>query len=169
MPRDRNCPERIYEAPRTKPGNYWPTVYSIKDNLRNALGRPGEANVIHSDRASGKTTGLVQFVAERTLILPYEKKILVIAPNLDIARRFEGQFRDDFPKLRVPDFVTFQRETGSCIAARFSGREYEEVYIEEVFLIRCETVEAIRLYFKYKYIAGVGTLESVASFKITRW
>jgi hypothetical protein len=156
-------------------GNYWPTVYAIKDKLREIQQRRESgvvttvtaSNAIHSERQTGKTTALVQFVAERTLILPYsdENLIAVLTPNLDIARRFEEQFIANFPTLRCP----IVSDVGKSEDFEYSlqGHKIHEVYAEEMFLIPCRRIHEIADAFKF--VAGVGTLQSIVSLNIKQW
>jgi len=151
-------------------GNYWPTVYAIKDRLRdiqqmrvNGIATTEQmSNAIHSERATGKTTALVQFVAERTLILPYsdENKIGVVTPSQDLAHRFEEQFTENFPTLRQPLVLPFSSD-------HLRGNKIAEVYAEEIFLIPYRSIREIADHFKF--IAGVGTLQSIVSLNIKQW
>ncbi len=151
-----------------KIGNYWPSVYRIKNLLRSVRDtapekRQSRGFIIHSDRGSGKTTGLEQFVAERTLILPCEQKIMVVCPNTEICHRFEETFIENFPTLRSPVVVHFG-------AHQFGGRDdITEVYVEEIFLIPAPQVDYIRQHFGERFIAGVGTLERTTLINVVDW
>jgi hypothetical protein len=142
-------------------GNYWPTVYAIKDRLR-AIQEQGGPNAVHSDRQTGKTTALIQFVAERTLILPYsdENKIAVVVPDQNFVRRFEDQFTANFPTLRQP--LVFPASSD-----HLQGQKIHEVYAEEIFLIPCRRIAEIAEHFNF--VAGVGTLQSIVSLNIKEW
>ena len=154
-----------------KIGHYWPGVYRIKDMLRSVRETAPEkrnAFVVHSERASGKTTGLEQFVAERTLILPFEEKIAVICPNNEIANRFGETFVEDFPTLRPP--IILNGSSSTILEQNIAGQaEIVEVYIEEIFLLSPRTVDWIRAYYGSRFIAGVGTLEHTALINVVDW
>jgi hypothetical protein len=106
--------------------------------------------VIVTRRASGKTTGLVYFIGERTLV-DSNADLGVIVPTEDIGREFIHQFEMAFPTLPLPCILPASR-------IKFHhGHKFTEVYVEEVFLIKdYDLRDACDL---FPVVAGVGTIE----------
>jgi hypothetical protein len=116
--------------------------------------------VVISQRATGKTYGLVHFVGERTLILPEGEEIAILTPNHNIADRFEDEFKRHFPTLKVP-YITHP----SRVPSAFCGRSFREVYIEEFFLIEKSVLHALPS-LNTKVVVGLGTIETPTTISI---
>lgn len=107
--------------------------------------------VVVTRRASGKTTGLVYFIGERTLV-DSNADLGVIVPTEDIGREFGRRFETSFPTLPAPCILPASR-------IKFHhGHKFTEVYIEEVFLIKeYDLRDACEI---FPVVAGVGTIET---------
>ncbi len=116
--------------------------------------------VVISQRATGKTYGLVHFVGERTLILPEGEEIAILTPNHNIADRFEDEFKRHFPTLKVP-YITHS----SRVPSAFCGRSFREVYIEEFFLIEKRVLHDLPS-LNTKVVVGLGTIETPTTISI---
>lgn len=106
--------------------------------------------IVVTRRASGKTTGLVYFLGERTLIQP-EASFGVIVPTEEIGVRFAHVFESTFPTLTEPHII---------IASRLKyhqGQRFTEVYIEEVFGLKEQ--DLFDACHQFPVVAGVGTIE----------
>jgi hypothetical protein len=108
--------------------------------------------VVVSLRASGKTTGLVHFVGERTLLTSDETIIAVAAPTQAIMEEFNRQFRTHFPTLRQPMYVT-----GKVASERLRGQKVAELYLEEIFLFKKGDIRD--LFPCAPVVVGVGSIE----------
>jgi hypothetical protein len=117
-----------------------------------------EIPVVISRRASGKTTGLVHFIAERTLVLSEDEKLAVVCPTDDIASEFSHHFNTHFPTLKYPTICTAK----SVSALR--GQKFREVYIEEFFLIPKHQLRDMLP--PDSLIIGVGTVEEPTTISV---
>ena len=153
---------------KEKPKVYNTTV-QIKQQLRDIFNRPNTINnqyisndlpIVVTRRASGKTTGLVQFVGERLLQLDDENQnVAVIVPNESIGARFLREFETFFPLLNPP-YVASASDQSHLL----KGLKVKEVYIEEVFAIpECHLSD---LCSQFPVIAGVGTIEQPTTITI---
>lgn len=113
--------------------------------------------VVISRRATGKTSALVHFVGERTLILPETESIAVVCPTDDIASEFSHHFNKHFPTLKYPTICNAKNP----VALR--AHKFAEVYIEEFFLIHQRDLHNLLTYTfdpaNSPIIIGVGTIE----------
>ena len=109
--------------------------------------------VVVTKRAAGKTTGLVHFIGERTLVLPETETIGVLCPTEAIAREFLHQFKTHFPTLQEP--LVYPIEDAML---RLSGKRFHEIYMEEVFLMHIDRLSDVCVHFPV--VAGVGTIEA---------
>ena len=115
--------------------------------------------VIVTRRASGKTTGLVHFIGERTLLLPESETIGVLCPTEGIVQEFLHQFKTHFPTLQEPVVLTIDRAMD-----RMVGRKFHEVYAEEVFLMYTDRLSEVCAHFPV--VAGVGAIEAPTTITI---
>lgn len=159
-------------------GADWETTWEIKNVLRESLAmwssvgvdsRPKRAlrnNCAHSDRATGKTTALVQFIAERHLVVHPDKKVGVIVPNTQVGKLFERQFKEQFPTVRLPLLFVVGDNDQQAIS-QVQGSEVEEVYAEEMFMMRFRTIDMLEQ--MGVFVCGVGTLKRPAGVRINSW
>jgi hypothetical protein len=163
-------------APDTT-GEYWASVYDIKEKLREIVRyRESKAdhglgailpNAVNADRAQGKTTALVQFVAERTLMLGPLDKIVVLAPTEDIAYNFNRVYERNFPTLRVPIILSIGTENAPAELNLRGINNIKEVYAEEMFLMDHKRVAQFKE--QFGLTAGVGTLPRPVILSIYKW
>jgi hypothetical protein len=113
------------------------------------------------DRRTYKTTALIQFVAERLLILPPPARVAVICPDYHIARHFDDQYRVAFPNLRRPIVTTVEEVLHRGTLA---GSGTTEVYAEEIFQIPPRLLHQVP-----NFIVGIGTLNHPVSLRIENW
>lgn len=144
------------------------STHSIKQQLRAAveaaLNRPQSAALLPSlnrrvpvvvtNRATGKTTALVLFVGERTLVVPSDEAIAVMVPTKEIGLEFLNQFTYHFPTL-TPPLVATPRAFRD-----FAGLKIKEVYIEEFFILSPEDLHFVCSSLPVAAaVVGVGTIE----------
>jgi hypothetical protein len=150
-------------------------MYDIKDILREAMQnfyadpKAPRNNAVCSERATGKSVALVQFVAERLMTLHPAKEVGVVVPNSNIGKRFEDQFLESFPRLRRP-IIAPCGEIGDFEGGgynRFRGHEIAESYAEEMFLISPRIIAVLEQ--QYNFVAGVGTLHRPVGIRIRLW
>jgi hypothetical protein len=140
-------------------------VCRLKDLLRDALkwtkdGGQG-ANAVISDRRTYKTTALIEYVAERLLILPPPARVAVVCPDYNIASHFDYRYRTVFPNVRRP-IVTDILQVLHHGALDGSGTV--EVYAEEVFAIPAAKLRQVP-----NFVVGIGTLIHPVSLRIENW
>ena len=117
-----------------------------------------ELPVVVTRRASGKTTGLVYFIGERTLLLSESDTIGVLCPNEGVAREFLYRFKYHFPTLKEPVVLTIDRGMSMMV-----GRKFHEVYAEEVFMMYTDyrlSTHLSEVCAHFPVVAGVGTIEA---------
>jgi|SRR5271157_2584845 len=121
-------------------------------------------NVVISDRRTSKTTALIQFVAERMMILPPPQRVGVVCPTLSIVRQFAEQYQILFPNgpagIRNPLIATIDEVR----QGRWDGWEVPEVYAEEMFLVPSRALLSIP-----NFVVGIGTLNGSAALRIDKW
>jgi hypothetical protein len=139
-------------------------VCELKDLLRSAGVCENHDNAVISDRATFKTTALIQFVAERMLILPPPGRVGVVCPNYEIATRFAREYQEMFPSgpahLRNPLVDSID----DVIRGKWQGWSVPEVYAEEMFMLAPRDLFAIP-----NFICGIGTLNHPVGLRIKNW
>jgi hypothetical protein len=127
---------------------------AVEESFRKHQSLNRDIPVVLCRRASGKTTGLVHFIAERVLLLPEDDSIAVVCPDENIAMEFSNHYNKHFPTLRYPRIVT-PRTIGA-----FRGEpKLKEIYIEEFFLTPKRELSELLLGVTAGIILGVGTVE----------
>ena len=136
-------------------------VVELKNLFRNA--RDSKDNVIIADRASFKTTALVQFVAERMMNLEPPARVGVLCPNSAMVEQFARAYQIEFPTLRVRNpLVASYNEI--CTRGGWRGGEVVEIYAEEIFMMHPSVMDLP------EFVFGVGTLEKrPVSARIRNW
>lgn len=147
-------------------------VCRLKDLMREChtahfsdrAGRITRLNAVISDRATYKTTALIQFVGERMLILAPPARVGVVCPNIEIAKRFAIQYQEVFPDgpagIRNPLVASIDEVSHGC----WNGWEVSEVYAEEMFMMRPREIHAIP-----NFICGIGTLHRPVTIRVENW
>lgn len=139
-------------------------VIQLKQMLRQMDGK--YSNAVITDRATFKTTALVQFIAERMMNLEPPARIGVVCPNRAIAEHFARTYQTEFPTLRVRNPLV--DSVDEVIRGKWRGFRVEEVYAEEMFLIAPRELDELAAQYKFK--GGIGTLPPKPVLcKITNW
>ena len=127
--------------------------------IRNPLCR---VNAVISDRATFKTSALVQFVAERQMTIPPPGRIGVLCPNRTMVEMFARAYQIEFPTLRVrnPLVATPEEVKHGC----WNGWTVPEVYADEMFLMNTREVHAVP-----NLVCGIGTLPRAVIVRVNAW
>ena len=139
-------------------------IIELKELLRNLN---VNANAVISDRATYKTTALVQFIAELQMNLEPPKRIGVVCPNRQITEQFAYAYQQEFPTLRVrnPLVDSIDNVLRGCWRGRF---DVDAVYAEEIFLMLPRQIDELSL--MHKFVGGIGTLPPRPTLaKINNW
>jgi hypothetical protein len=153
------------------------TKFRIKDELRFSQEitrgkKPhglASKRLVHAGRADGKTSGLVEFVGERLMILAPPARVAVIFPDLKMLRSFEEQFFSTFPRItRFPVLITVSN--GDISQWRGDMDDVVEVYAEEMLKIPQRCLEELLVATNAVFVAGVGTLEhEIITVELNNW
>lgn len=110
-----------------------------------------KSKVIIADRASGKTTVLLEVVASRMLIVPLNRRIVIGSTDQNRNRAMLSAYMNHFPHIRVPEFWYLGGD-------RQVGQHVDEVYVDEWFSLGCEMKDNLRILVNPGgFIIGVGT------------
>jgi len=139
------------------------SICELKNLLRDALVNKHN-NAVVSDRRTYKTSALIQFVAERMLVLPPPARVGIVCPNMDMTRRFALEYQMTFPdgpaKLRNPLVASIDE----VLHGIWRGWLVPEVYAEEMFRIPWQQLREVP-----NFVAGIGTLHPPVSLRIEKW
>jgi hypothetical protein len=152
-----------------------PYVYDMKDELRRiqrewkanegrGTGAPIVDNFVHSRRSEGKTTALVEFIAERHLTLRAPQVCGVVSPSVDMAVHFERMFHEMFPQIRLPRVVCAEDARSRIEGAFRADHDVVEVYADEMLMMEPRFIKSIQ-----NFVAGVGTIERATALRLDRW
>jgi hypothetical protein len=139
-------------------------VVQLKALLRDLDGK--YRNAVISDRATFKTTALIQFIAEKMMNLEPPARVGVLCPSQTIVERFARAYQMEFPTLRVRNpLVATPDEVNH---GKWHGFPVSEVYAEEMFMISPADIERVAA--QYNFIGGIGTLppKPIVA-RITNW
>jgi hypothetical protein len=134
-------------------------ICGLKDRLRDALVYKHD-NAVISDRATFKTTALVEFVAERLLALAPPAEVGVVTPDTKSATLFMRAFTRTFPNVRLPLVEPYVMGNSPF----WCGLDVREVYADEMFKIPYMKLREIP-----HFVCGIGTLNEPVSLRIDKW
>lgn len=122
----------------------------IKCFLERAIsGRRSTA--VLSDRATGKTTTIVDVVASRILILPRDRKIVLAAPEKNLLDNLRRAYAQKFPFIPSPEFWNLAEGVRK-------GVHVDEIYVDEWFCLGCEIKRGLKeIVNPGGFVMGVGS------------
>ena len=139
-------------------------IVLLKEKLRLLDGK--SSNAVIADRASLKTSAMVQFLAELQMNQEPPTRVGVICPNRDIAQRLAFAYQTEFPTLRVNNPLISSAD--EVIRGKWRGFRVGVVYAEEMFLMHPREIDEVAA--QYKFLGGIGTLPPRPVLaRITNW